>query len=51
MSIDCVLLFGGKKADPMKGFVGKCKPKGKVNGAKEIKNYHKKSITVRKEFL
>ncbi len=33
--------------DPIKEFIGKCRPKGKVDGVKEIKNYYKKIVNER----
>lgn len=42
--LEKVLAIDGKKADPMKEFIGKCKVKEKINGVEEINKYYKKVL-------
>lgn len=40
--LEKILSMEGKKVDPMKEFIGKCKLKRKVNGVVEINKYYQK---------
>lgn len=42
--LEKILSMEGKKIDPMKEFIGKCKLKRKVNGVVEINKYYSKIL-------